>query len=196
MNENLRELINSLNEKEQARVLGMAKNHTRQKTTKALKKIDMKFKCQLCGANNTQVHHTDYSKYYLVSFLCFNCHREHHRRKIDIPAPIDIRKFLPNEHSTEINLRQERKVHPNRTWLKKLRERLCLTHMEIGKKVGISGCYAEELERSCILPSDKVMDNFYECFNVRKEFFLEGHEDWLFEEYQRKLKMFKEKYKY
>lgn len=47
--------------------------------------------CQLCGAEKTNMHHEDYSKWYEVAFLCYKCHRMVHMGMLSCPPPYDIR---------------------------------------------------------------------------------------------------------
>ena len=69
--------------------------------------------CQVCDKAKTQMHHVDYSKPYLVVFLCAKCHGGVRAGRLETPGPVDLTKQPRDRSKSEPSfpLRMPYKVH-------------------------------------------------------------------------------------
>jgi hypothetical protein len=56
------------------------KNNVRSKKKMRIKRgLLIPLPCEKCGEKKVEAHHDDYKKAYCVRWLCFKCHRNHHK---------------------------------------------------------------------------------------------------------------------
>lgn len=178
-------LIESLQESDQKRILTSSKNIVRMNTNRLLTvKLKNQFKCQVCATDEIQVHHVDYTKHYLVNFICFNCHSLHHKNGIELPEPIDLREYSTKKEKFS---KVDRKIHPSREWLFDLIKGKNKECEIIWQGQGISQDGAFSLTRSVRMPSEKTAKILSSLLNFDPERFKEGHKEWLIETLEKEL---------
>lgn len=131
--------------------------------------------CQVCGEEDAQIHHIDYTNPYLINLLCKQCHIKLHKNEIAQQAIINIKNAPYYVESKSVITKAKPiavKIKAYSPWenfgseLKHQRKLKNLSIQKLSDLSGVSKSYLDYLERGKRLPSVFIIKSLVNALEI------------------------------